>query len=208
MKLIGTIEETISIGSPGTSQSTFCHNLSMKRLLYSQPNVSTGENVAEKNKTDIDLPFFKIKEDEEGTYVKVGPIEVVEKKGEEAKARVEPLRISESGVKYEPSLNSRLEGMAWATFFILIGCVWLFESMYDLNLRGFIAVGIGVILLSLNYVRSRVGIEMSSFTIVVGLIFIAYGILERFFEEVEFLPLIGIAVGIYLILAFGREARK
>lgn len=163
--------------------------------------------MAEKKKTDIDLPFFKIKEDEEGTFVKVGAIEVVEKKGEEAKVKVGPLRISDSGVKYEPTLNGRLEGMAWAAFFILIGCVWLFESMYDFNLRGFISIGIGVIFLSLNYMRSRVGIEMSSFTIVLGLIAIVYGILERFFENVEFLPLLGIALGIYLIFVFGREAR-
>ncbi|MBU7048215.1 MAG: hypothetical protein HXS54_17415 [Theionarchaea archaeon] len=164
--------------------------------------------MAEKKKTDIDLPFFKIKEDEEGTFVKVGPIEVVEKTGEEAKVKVGPLRISDSGVKYEPSLNGRLEGMAWATFFILIGCVWLFESMYDFNLRGFVPIGIGVIFLSLNYIRSRVGIEMSSFTIVLGLIAIVYGVLERFFEDVELLPLLGIAIGVYLIFVFGREARK
>ncbi|MBU7019370.1 MAG: hypothetical protein HXS44_17825 [Theionarchaea archaeon] len=164
--------------------------------------------MAEKKKTDIDLPFFKIREDEEGTFVKVGPIEVVEKTGQEAKVKFGPLRISDSGVKYEPALNGRLEGMAWATFFILIGCVWLFESMYDFNLRGFIPIGIGVIFLSLNYIRSRVGIEMSSFTIVLGLVAIVYGILERFFEDVELLPLLGIAVGVYLIFVFGREASK
>ncbi len=162
--------------------------------------------MAEKKKTDINLPFFKIKEDEEGTYVKVGPIEVTERESEEEKVKVGPLRIDDRGVRVERSLNSKLEGIAWATFFILIGCVFLFESVYDFDLDGVVSIGIGVILLSLNYARSRVGIEVSTFTILVGLVLIALGITERFLEDVNAFAVIVIIIGVYLIIHYGRRS--
>lgn len=159
-----------------------------------------------KEKTDINLPFFKIKEDEEGSYIKVGPIEVTDRKGEEEKAKVGPLRISESGVRIDQSLNSRLEGMAWAAFFILLGGVFLFENVYHYGLPGVTAIGIGVILLSLNFARTRLSIELSTFTIVVGMLAIAYGVSQWFVEEINVFSLILIAIGIYLIITFGRKA--
>jgi len=159
-----------------------------------------------KEKTDINLPFFKIKENEEGSYVKVGPIEVTDKKGEEEKVKIGPLRISDSGVRIEQSLKSRLEGMAWAAFFILLGCVFLFESVYHYELPGVAAIGIGVILLSLNYARTRLNIEPSTFTIVLGLLAIAYGVSQWFVEEINVFALILIAIGIYLIITFGRKS--
>ena len=162
--------------------------------------------MAEKEKTDINLPFFKIKEDEEGTYVKVGPIEVTERESEEEKVKVGPLRIDDRGVRVERSLNSKLEGIAWATFFILIGCVFLFESVYDFDLDGVVSIGIGVILLSLNYARSRVGIEPSTFTIVAGLVLIAIGIAGRFLEDVNAIAVIAIFIGVYLIIHYGRRS--
>ena len=162
--------------------------------------------MAEKEKTDINLPFFKIKEDEKGTYVKVGPIEVTERESEEEKVKVGPLRVDGRGVRVERSLNSKLEGIAWATFFILIGCVFLFESVYDFDLDGVVSIGIGVILLSLNYARSRVGIEPSTFTIVAGLVLIAIGIAGRFLEDVNAIAVIAIFIGVYLIIHYGRRS--
>jgi len=161
--------------------------------------------VAEKKKTDIDLPFLRVREDEEGSYVKVGPIEVTDKKAEKEKVRIGPLHIDESGVRMERSLNSKLEGMAWAFFFIMIGCVWLFENVYHVNLPGIAAIGIGVIWLALNYTRSRLDIKTSTFTIVLGIAFIIYGLAEWFVVEIGVLPVIAIAVGAYLIITFARR---
>ena len=158
--------------------------------------------MAEK-KTDINLPFFKIQEDEEGTYVKVGPIEVTDTQGEE-KAKVGPFRISDEGVKMERSLNSKLEGMAWAAFFILIGSVWLVENMYEFELPGVIPMGVGAIWLLLNYARSRLDIKTSTFTIVLGIIAIIYGAAEFFVGEIEVLAVAAIAIGVYLIVKYMR----
>lgn len=159
----------------------------------------------EKKKTDIDLPFFRVKEDEEGSYVKVGPIEVTDKKpGEHVK--IGPFHISEGDVKLERTLNSRLEGMAWAAFFILIGCVWLYQNLYASQLPGVVAIGVGVIWLALNYTRSKLNIKTSSFTIVLGMIAIIYGVSEIFVGEIEVLAVILIAVGVYLVFTFARKA--
>jgi hypothetical protein len=161
--------------------------------------------VAEKKKTDIRFPFFRVKEDAEETYVKVGPIEVVDRKsGEDVK--VGPLHIVEGDIKIERSLNSKLEGIAWGVFIILIGCVWLSESTLDLDLSGVVAIGIGVIWLALNYARSQLGIKTSTFTIVLGLVAIIYGFAQRFIGEIELIAVIAIAVGIYFIIAFGRRS--
>lgn len=157
-----------------------------------------------KKKTDISLPFIKVKDDEEGTYVKVGPIEVTDTKTEE-KVRIGSLHISEGDIRFERSLNSKLEGLAWATFFILLGCVWLYENMYDTSLPGTIAIGLGVILLALNYTRSRYEIPTSTFTIVVGAVAIVYGVAEWFMKEVDLFALIVIVIGLLLVIEFARK---
>lgn len=148
--------------------------------------------MAEKKKTDIDLPFLKVKEDEEGSYVKIGPFEVIDKK--------EKVKIG-----MERSLNTKLEVLAWAFFFILIGCVWLFESVYNTELPGMIAIGIGVIWLGLNYARHRLEIETSTGTIVLGIVAIIYGVAQWFAEGIDLLPLIVIAIGVYIVFTFARK---
>jgi hypothetical protein len=154
----------------------------------------------EKKKTDIDLPFFKIKEDEEGSFVKVGPIEVKERKGEEDKVKIGPLHISDEGMKVERSLNSKLEGIAWALFLILLGCVWTFESIYDTELPGVVAMGIGVIWLGLNYTRHRLDIKTSTFTIILGILAFVYGAAEWVVTDISPLAVVAIAIGAYVII--------
>lgn len=160
--------------------------------------------MAEKKKTDIRFPFFTIKEDEEGTYVKVGPVEVTDTAaGEDVK--VGPLHIVDGDVKVKRSLNSKLEGVAWALFIILVGCVWLGERTFGLDLLGVVAIGIGVIWLSLNYARSRLDIKTSTFTMVLGVVAIIYGVAERIIGEIDLLVILLFAVGIYIIIASVRK---
>lgn len=161
--------------------------------------------MAKKKKTDIDFLFLRVKEDEEGSYVRVGPIEVKEKKGEKERVKFGPLNISDEGVRVEKSLNSKLEGIAWAAFFILIGCVWFAESVYHVELEGMIPLGVGIIWLSLNYAKSRLDIRPSSFTVFLGLAAVGIGIVDMFFEDTNAFAVIAIILGVYLIFQYGRK---
>jgi hypothetical protein len=176
----------------------------VKRLLYVDPMFLPGENVAEKKKTNIDLPFLKVREDEEGSYVEVGPIEVKGKKGEE-KVRIGPLNISEGRVEVERSQKRNLEGMAWAAFFIVLGVVWTVQNVYHIDLEGAVPIGVGIIWLALNYARSRVGIPISRLTTGLGIVAIVYGVSQQFLENVNVFALVLIALGIYLVFYFGRK---
>lgn len=152
-------------------------------------------------KGDIELPFISVKE--KGKYVKVGPIEVKGEGGENV--RVGPLHISEGEVKMEKSLNGRLEGMAWALFFILIGSVFLFQNLYGMNLDGVIPIGIGAIWLGLNFARSQLHIPTSTFTIVLGVLAIVYGLTEMFVMEVDFIAVAAIVVGVLILLKYVKK---
>ncbi|MBU7013466.1 MAG: hypothetical protein HXS52_13065 [Theionarchaea archaeon] len=160
--------------------------------------------MAEKKKVDVDLPFLKVREDEEGSYVRVGPIEVKGKKGEE-KVRVGPLSVSEGRVEVDRSQGRNLEGIAWAAFFILIGLVWTIQNVYHTNLEGAIPIGVGIIWLSLNFARSRIGIPISKATVGLGIVAIIYGVSQHIVEDVDVFALVLVALGIYLIIYFARK---
>lgn len=163
-----------------------------------------GDQVEQKKKTDVDLPFIKVHEDEEGSRVHVGPINVVRTKTEE-EVDIGPIHVSKGVVSLDQSRNGQLVMIAWALFLILIGCVWFVESFYDITLRGVAAAGIGLIWLGLNYTRTRLGIEPSRFTLFLGVVALAYGILEWAVREIEPLAVLAIAAGVYIILMYIRK---
>ena len=73
-----------------------------------------------------------------------------------------------------PSLNHRLEAIAWGAFFVWWGVTELFPALPE----GLGAVGIGVILLGLNAARSLNGIPISSFTTALGALAFVLGGVE------------------------------
>jgi hypothetical protein len=164
-----------------------------------------GEYVAEKKRTDITFPFFRIRTDEEGSYVKVGPIEVTDTKTTD-EAKIGPLHIREGSVNFKKDTGGTLEVFAWAAFFILLGCVFLYKNIFDGKTAGLIPIGVGIIWLSLNYARSRNNINTSNFTIALGIIAIIWGFTERFAPEVDFIAFLALAIGIVLIIYFGKKA--
>jgi hypothetical protein len=71
-------------------------------------------------------------------------------------------------------LNRRFEVMAWGAFFIWWGITELVETLPD----GTGAVGIGLILLGLNAVRSWNGVPFQRFTTTLGVLALVWGGLE------------------------------
>ena len=72
------------------------------------------------------------------------------------------------------TLNQKLETVAWAAFFIWWGITELFQALPP----GIGALGIGVILLSLNAARRQNGLSTSGFTITLGILALVFGGLE------------------------------
>ena len=73
------------------------------------------------------------------------------------------------------ALNARLEGLAWALFFITIGGLWLLPDERVPETAWLVAVG--TIMLGLNALRLLAGIKLSTFTIVVGTATLAVGLI-------------------------------
>ena len=72
------------------------------------------------------------------------------------------------------SLNSRFETTAWGAVFMWWGITELFQSLP----HGVGAIGLGLILLGLNAVRSMNGIPASGFTTTLGILALVLGGLE------------------------------
>lgn len=72
------------------------------------------------------------------------------------------------------NLNRRFEAIAWGAFFIWWGVTEMLPSLPE----GTGAIGIGLILLGLNFARSQNGIPTSGFTTTIGILALAWGGLE------------------------------
>ena len=70
--------------------------------------------------------------------------------------------------------NRSLDTLAWGAFFIWWGITELFGSLPE----GVGALGVGLILLGLNMVRSMKGIPTSGFTTILGILALVWGGLE------------------------------
>ena len=105
------------------------------------------------------------------------------------------------------TLNRRLEAIAWGAFFVWWGVTELFPSVPE----GISAIGIGVILLGLNAVRSLNGISASGFTTTLGILAIVLGGLElsRVLLRLPFeLPVFGILLIVLGVIFLGRELMR
>lgn len=72
------------------------------------------------------------------------------------------------------NLNRKFEAIAWGAFFIWWGMTELFQSLPE----GTGAIGIGLILLGLNFARSQNSIPASGFTTTLGILALVWGGLE------------------------------
>ena len=96
-------------------------------------------------------------------------------------------------------LDKRYQAIAWGTLFILIGSLNLIPG----DQTNLALLGSGAILLGLNLARSRSSIRMNGFTIVLGAVAFLTGGLALIGSrlglhyEIELLPVVLIAVGVY-----------
>lgn len=102
------------------------------------------------------------------------------------------------------TLNRRFEAVAWGALFVLWGVMELFPSLP----KGTGAIGIGVILLGLNAVRSLKGVPTSGFTTTLGILAFVLGVLElsRLILRLPFeMPVFAILLIVLGMIFLGRE---
>lgn len=104
----------------------------------------------------------------------------------------------------QQALNHRLETIGWGAFFVWWGLTELFQSLPE----GIGAIGIGLILLCLNTVRSRNGIPASGFTTTLGILALVLGGLELIQVVLDLpfdLPIFAILLIVLGMIILGRE---
>ena len=103
--------------------------------------------------------------------------------------------------------NFDLEAIAWGAFFVLWGITGIFKSLPD----GIGTIGIGLILIGLNAVRSWTGRPTSSFTTTFSIIALLLGGLElaRSLLHLSFeLPIFAILLIALGMIVLVRELKK
>lgn len=111
---------------------------------------------------------------------------------------------NKSAQKSEASvLNERLEKIGWALFLIMIGGLGLVPG--EQVPEGTWLIGVGLIMLGLNAARYLNAIEMSGFTLVLGVIALLTGIGDFIGAELPVLPILLILVGAHIILKPGLD---
>ncbi len=91
------------------------------------------------------------------------------------------------------NLEHRLDSIGWALFLIMIGGLWLMPD--GIVPEGTWLVGVGVIMLGISAVRYSNGINVSSFTVVLGIIALCSGASGFFGVELPWFPILLILIG-------------
>lgn len=96
------------------------------------------------------------------------------------------------------ALGKRLDGIAWGLLFLMTGALWLVPDQQAI--QGVWLIGTGVLLLGLNGIRYRMGIEVSGLTTLLGTVALAAGLGDYFKVQLPLLAILFIVVGGIIIL--------
>jgi len=106
------------------------------------------------------------------------------------------------------TLNKRYEAVAWGLIFLLLGGF----SLVPGDQTGLVLLGVGVIFLGLNLVRNINGIPVNWFSIVLGLLALALGvvvILRPMLNippfELPFFSIMLVLFGLYLLIPAPKQ---
>jgi hypothetical protein len=112
----------------------------------------------------------------------------------------------ETADKGKIALNKRLETFAWGLFLVMLGgFMYVPETAVS---KGVWSMGVGLIMLGLNFLRYQYKIRMSGFTTVIGLVALAAGILQVLGIMAMEGAVLLIILGVYLIFKPWFEDKK
>jgi len=100
-----------------------------------------------------------------------------------------------------------LTSLAWGLFFVLIGVSWAASNHYDVDVRPYIALEAGIILIGLNIARTGLGMRLSKLSLFIGIVALAFGVVLMGYP----LPLpetIIVLIGLFIIAEAARSLAK
>jgi hypothetical protein len=95
--------------------------------------------------------------------------------------------------------NKALDGLAWGLFIVLLGVGWYIEAAFEIETGPFIALGVGLILIGLNFIRVTNNIKISKFSLFIGLVAFAIGCAGILGYTLDLFLTIIILIGLFII---------
>lgn len=106
---------------------------------------------------------------------------------------------------FKKDLNSRINALGWALFFIATGIVWLIPD--NLMPGGSWLIIIGGILLTVNLLKTIFVSKSSGFGYFIGILFLIWGIMQIVKNDLPFWPIFLITLGIITVVSGAFETR-
>ncbi len=97
------------------------------------------------------------------------------------------------------SKNKVFDAIAWGTFIVLLGAGWITSSIYQIDTGVYIALGAGLILLSLNAARYAAKINVSKFSLFIGLLVLALSASGMLGYALPFIPTLIVLIGLFIV---------
>jgi hypothetical protein len=111
--------------------------------------------------------------------------------------------MDEKAVYAKNMLNQRLVKLSWALFFILVGGSWILENVQRIDnaqMQALIYAGSGTILLLLNVLRIFWKIQISRFSIGLGVLGVMLGIAKYYaLGNISILAAILLIIGVFML---------
>jgi hypothetical protein len=95
--------------------------------------------------------------------------------------------------------NKFLDAIAWGVFVVLLGVGWLTSAYYQVDTGIYVALGVGFILLALNSARWTMKINVSKFSLFIGLLAIALSGAGLVGFAMSFIPTVIVLVGLFIV---------
>jgi hypothetical protein len=95
--------------------------------------------------------------------------------------------------------NKVLDAMAWGVFIVLLGVGWITSTYYQMDTGIYIALGVGVILISLNLARKTARIAIGKFSLFIGILALALSGAGLVGFAMPFIPTVILLVGLFIV---------
>ena len=95
--------------------------------------------------------------------------------------------------------NKVFDAIAWGVFIVLLGAGWIASAYYQVDTGIYIALGAGLILIALNFARLTSGINVSKFSLFIGLLALSLSGAGIAGFAMPFIPTVIVLVGLFIV---------